>query len=146
MDKVARNALAPLLLRLGLAVVFIFHGMGKVSPDKSWGTAWHPELSVPLQTAVAWGEFLGGLALASGSAGNASLVEADDFGLLLDAGLGPRVLASRLADAGASWSSVHAVVITHTHSDHWDDATLTQLWKRRIPLHCHASHRPSLLA
>ena len=66
MDKVARNALAPLLLRLGLAVVFIFHGMGKVSPDKSWGTAWHPELSVALQAAVAWGEFLGGVALAIG--------------------------------------------------------------------------------
>src|SRR5262245_25334810 len=43
--------------------------------------------------------------LASGSAGNASLVESDGFGLLLDAGLGPRQLAARLAAAGSSWQA-----------------------------------------
>ena len=35
--------------------------------------------------------------LASGSAGNASLLQIDGFGLLVDAGLGPRTLAGRLA-------------------------------------------------
>jgi glyoxylase-like metal-dependent hydrolase (beta-lactamase superfamily II) len=55
--------------------------------------------------------------LASGSGGNASLLEADGFGLLLDAGLGPRQLAGRLAAVGASWQQVHAVLLTHTHSD-----------------------------
>src|SRR5438067_13016363 len=82
--------------------------------------------------------------LASGSGGNATLVESDDGGLLLDAGIGPRILAGRLADAGASWSSVRAVLLTHTHSDHWDDGTLAQLCKREIPLFCSPAHHPVL--
>src|SRR5262245_379960 len=82
--------------------------------------------------------------LASGSGGNATLIEADDFGLLLDAGLGPRLLAGRFADAGASWARVKAVVLTHTHSDHWDEGTLTHLWRKRIPLYCHPEHHPVL--
>ena len=47
--------------------------------------------------------------LASGSGGNATLIESDDFGLLIDAGLGPRILASRLAAIGRSWAAVKAV-------------------------------------
>lgn len=82
--------------------------------------------------------------LGSGSAGNASLLEADGFGLLLDAGLGPRQLATRMAAVSASWSQVHAVLLTHTHTDHWNDRTLTHLRRRRIPLYCHAAHQASL--
>jgi phosphoribosyl 1,2-cyclic phosphodiesterase len=78
--------------------------------------------------------------LASGSAGNASLLQIDGFGLLVDAGLGPRILAARLAAAGASWSQIRAVLLTHTHSDHWREKTLVQLLRRRIPLYCHADH------
>jgi phosphoribosyl 1,2-cyclic phosphodiesterase len=84
--------------------------------------------------------------LASGSAGNASFIQADGFGLLLDAGLGPRKLAARLAAVGASWSQVRAVLLTHTHADHWKDKTLIQLQRRRIPLYCHESHHEALLA
>ena len=64
--------------------------------------------------------------LASGSSGNASLIEADGFGLLLDAGLGPRILGGRLRQIGLSWSHVHAALLTHTHSDHWSDRTFAQ--------------------
>src|SRR5437764_4806665 len=78
--------------------------------------------------------------LASGSGGNATLVECDGFGLLIDAGLGPRQLATRLTAAGASWSSVHALLLTHTHSDHWNDNTIGHLMRRRIPLYCHPGH------
>jgi phosphoribosyl 1,2-cyclic phosphodiesterase len=78
--------------------------------------------------------------LASGSAGNASLLQTDEFGVLLDAGLGPRLLAQRLAVVGASWNDVHAVLLTHTHSDHWKDTTLAHLYRRRVPLYCHAEH------
>jgi phosphoribosyl 1,2-cyclic phosphodiesterase len=82
--------------------------------------------------------------LASGSAGNASLIEVDGFGLLLDAGLGPRQLGDRLGAAGASWHSVQAVILTHTHSDHWNDRTFAHLHRRRLPLYCHRDHRPVL--
>ena len=79
--------------------------------------------------------------LASGSGGNATLVECDGFGLLIDAGLGPRQLATRLTAAGASWSSVHALLLTHTHSDHWRERTLSWLARAGIPLFCHSQHR-----
>jgi phosphoribosyl 1,2-cyclic phosphodiesterase len=78
--------------------------------------------------------------LASGSSGNASLLEFDNFGLLIDAGLGPRQMASRLAAVGAAWGRVNAVLLTHTHSDHWKDRTLGQLTQLKIPLYCHAEH------
>jgi ribonuclease BN (tRNA processing enzyme) len=83
--------------------------------------------------------------LASGSAGNASLLEADGFGVLIDVGLGPRQLASRLAAVGASWRRVHAALLTHTHSDHWNERTFTHLARHRIPLYCHAEHHAPLL-
>jgi phosphoribosyl 1,2-cyclic phosphodiesterase len=82
--------------------------------------------------------------LASGSSGNASLVEADGFGLLIDVGLGPRQLASRLAAAGSSWPAVQAVLLTHTHSDHWKVRTLAHLCRHRIPLYCHPDSHSDL--
>jgi phosphoribosyl 1,2-cyclic phosphodiesterase len=84
--------------------------------------------------------------LASGSAGNACLLEADDFGLLVDVGLGPRQLAGRLRDVGAAWPQIQAVLLTHTHTDHWNDRTFAYLQRLRIPLYCHAEHLPALLA
>jgi phosphoribosyl 1,2-cyclic phosphodiesterase len=83
--------------------------------------------------------------LASGSAGNACLVQADGFGVLLDAGLGPRQLGARLAAVGRSWSDVQAVLLTHTHSDHWKDRTLAHLRRRGTPLYCHPEHHLVLL-
>jgi phosphoribosyl 1,2-cyclic phosphodiesterase len=82
--------------------------------------------------------------LASGSAGNASLIQAGRFGLLLDVGLGPRQLAARLTASGLSWANVDAVLLTHTHSDHWNDRTLAHLRRRRIQLYCHAEHGKGL--
>jgi phosphoribosyl 1,2-cyclic phosphodiesterase len=83
--------------------------------------------------------------LASGSAGNASLIETDGFGVLLDAGIGPRVLAGRLSAAGLNWQSIHACVLTHTHTDHWNDRTFAQLHRRKIPVYCHPGHHDELL-
>ena len=78
--------------------------------------------------------------LGSGSSGNASVLEVDGFGLLIDAGLGPRQTASRLAQVGASWESVHAAILTHTHCDHWNELTFAQFVKREVLLYCHPSH------
>ena len=83
--------------------------------------------------------------LASGSGGNASLLEAGGFGLLLDLGLGPRQLAGRLTAAGAAWPGVHAALLTHTHSDHWNDRALSHLQRCGIPLYCYAEHVGALL-
>jgi ribonuclease BN (tRNA processing enzyme) len=78
--------------------------------------------------------------LASGSSGNASLLELDGFGLLIDCGLHPRFLTARLQSVGVKWDRVSAVILTHTHTDHWKDATLAELRSRRIPLYAHALH------
>ena len=79
-------------------------------------------------------------ALASGSAGNAFLIEADGFGVLLDFGLGPRMLAGRMAARGLSWRNVGVALLTHTHGDHWRETTLVHLGRLSIPLCCHPSH------
>jgi phosphoribosyl 1,2-cyclic phosphodiesterase len=56
--------------------------------------------------------------LASGSKANATLVEVGETRLLVDNGLGPRILAKRLADAGVAPQSISAIVVTHEHIDH----------------------------
>lgn len=78
--------------------------------------------------------------LASGSSGNVALLEHNGFGLLIDCGLHPRFLTARLQSVGASWNRVSAVVLTHTHTDHWKDGTLADLNARKIPLYAHPKH------
>ncbi|HSV54164.1 MAG TPA: MBL fold metallo-hydrolase, partial [Burkholderiaceae bacterium] len=60
--------------------------------------------------------------LGSGSTGNATVVEARSgtqcTRLLIDCGLGIRVLDTRLAQAGLSVRDIDAIFITHEHSDH----------------------------
>jgi phosphoribosyl 1,2-cyclic phosphodiesterase len=58
--------------------------------------------------------------LASGSAGNAILVEAEGTTLLVDCGLAPRELARRMerSAAAARLEDVQGVLCTHEHTDH----------------------------
>jgi phosphoribosyl 1,2-cyclic phosphodiesterase len=78
--------------------------------------------------------------LASGSSGNAALLHTGNAGLLIDCGLGPRLLAHRLAAVGLKWANVSAAVLTHTHGDHWNRLTLLHLARLRIPLYAHPAH------
>lgn len=56
--------------------------------------------------------------LGSGSGGNATLVEAGETRVLVDAGFSARDLARRLEVIGTSPESISAVVVTHDHGDH----------------------------
>ena len=62
--------------------------------------------------------------LASGSSGNATLIEALSADgarptrLLVDCGLGPRRLLHALAERGVLPGELDAVFVTHEHSDH----------------------------
>jgi len=60
--------------------------------------------------------------LASGSTGNATVVQAREGAqlthLLIDCGLGIRQLEKRLAHAGLEAAQVDAIFITHEHADH----------------------------
>ncbi len=77
--------------------------------------------------------------LASGSSGNVTLLELDGFGLLIDCGLHPKFLTQRLQSIARDGRH-SAVVLTHTHTDHWKDATLADLRSRKIPLYAHPQH------
>jgi len=82
--------------------------------------------------------------LASGSAGNASLVQVDGFAVLLDVGLGLKDLEERLRGAGHAPECVQAALLTHTHTDHWNDRSLGWLARRKLPLFCHPDHHALL--
>jgi phosphoribosyl 1,2-cyclic phosphodiesterase len=56
--------------------------------------------------------------LASGSRGNAALVEADGRCVMLDCGLGLREAEARLARLGRVPGDIEAILVTHEHSDH----------------------------
>ncbi len=56
--------------------------------------------------------------LASGSKGNATLVESKGFLLLIDAGLTKTRLKETFAKTPYVMEQVHAVIFTHEHSDH----------------------------
>jgi phosphoribosyl 1,2-cyclic phosphodiesterase len=82
--------------------------------------------------------------LASGSSGNAAFLAHRGFGLLVDCGIGPRALSDRLLAAGAKWSDLSAVVLTHTHGDHWNRLTLARMLRERVTLVLHEDHASQL--
>jgi phosphoribosyl 1,2-cyclic phosphodiesterase len=78
--------------------------------------------------------------LGSGSSGNATVVEARSHDglrptrLLVDCGLPPSQLATRLATRGLSVADIDAIFVTHEHSDHvggvlaWQRRHATAVW------------------
>lgn len=76
--------------------------------------------------------------LGSGSTGNATVVEAKSGALctrlLIDCGLGIRVLDTRLAQAGLSVRQIDAIFVTHEHSDHIGCVHKLAL-RQRIPVY-----------
>lgn len=55
---------------------------------------------------------------ASGSSGNCLLVDNEDTGLLIDAGISLRRIRTALQQAGHCMQDIGGVLITHEHSDH----------------------------
>ena len=82
--------------------------------------------------------------LASGSSGNASLLQCDVGAILIDVGIGPRQLGDRLRELGTSTAALRGIVLTHTHADHWREKTLVKLLAMNVPLYCHDAHRREL--
>ncbi len=56
--------------------------------------------------------------LGSGSSGNCTYVASETTAILIDAGLSGRATGLRLVECGASVESIHAICVTHEHSDH----------------------------
>lgn len=77
--------------------------------------------------------------LASGSAGNCTAVRTPAGVMLIDAGLGPRTTAQRMAGTGVCVADVSAVCLTHLDHDHFSRNWLTTILNRGIRVFCHAS-------
>lgn len=56
--------------------------------------------------------------LASGSAGNSFLLQAESTSILVDAGLTAKQIALRLGTVGVDPASLSAIIVSHGHSDH----------------------------
>ncbi len=62
------QGLGGVFLRIGLGVVFTYHGFGKVFGDGvGLGSSWNPHgMPALMQVLVSWGEFVGGIAFLVG--------------------------------------------------------------------------------
>lgn len=56
--------------------------------------------------------------LGSGSSGNSTLVRVDDTLLLVDVGFSAKAITERLATLDVNPADLHAILISHEHSDH----------------------------
>jgi phosphoribosyl 1,2-cyclic phosphodiesterase len=72
--------------------------------------------------------------LQSGSNGNAIYVEAGDVRLLFDAGISGKLAEGRMRVHGRDIHDVHALIISHDHSDHMRCAGIYQR-KYGLPVH-----------
>jgi phosphoribosyl 1,2-cyclic phosphodiesterase len=83
--------------------------------------------------------------LASGSSGNCSVVRTPAGLFLIDCGIGPRVTASRLAGAGAAVAMVQAICLTHLDHDHFNNAWVATIIRRKIRIFCPSDRVPELI-
>jgi phosphoribosyl 1,2-cyclic phosphodiesterase len=82
--------------------------------------------------------------LASGSAGNCSVLRGRGNIVLIDCGIGPRTTAGRMKPLGISIDQVAAIVLTHLDSDHFNPNWASQIVRRNIQIYCHESRADDL--
>lgn len=73
--------------------------------------------------------------LGSGSKGNACVIGCDGLNLMVDAGFSRRELLVRMDQSGIDPRSIHAVLLTHEHTDHVKGARVF-CDEMNIPLYC----------
>lgn len=84
--------------------------------------------------------------LASGSMGNCTVLRTPSGVMLIDAGIGPRVAASRMSGTGVSVADVSAICLTHLDRDHFSFNWITTIVRRNIRMFCHAGRVADMLA
>jgi phosphoribosyl 1,2-cyclic phosphodiesterase len=82
--------------------------------------------------------------LASGSSGNSTILRTPRGVILIDAGIGPRTAAARMAGTGIGIGDVRAICLTHLDSDHFNRNWLETLARCGISLFCHESRLDEL--
>ena len=58
------------------------------------------------------------ISFGSGSCGNCYYIYTDNYGILIDAGIGIRKLKKYLSDYGLSFNILKCILVTHDHADH----------------------------
>ena len=58
------------------------------------------------------------ISFGSGSSGNCYYLCEEDFGIIIDAGIGIRSIKKGFRDYGLALNSVKAIIVTHDHTDH----------------------------
>ena len=76
--------------------------------------------------------------------GNAALLMTPQLHVLIDIGFLPKDLEKRMEGTGASWQTLDAVVLTHTHGDHVKKKCLLECADNEIPFWCHEHHAVQL--
>jgi hypothetical protein len=84
--------------------------------------------------------------LASGSAGNCTVVRTPGGVMLIDAGIGPRTTAKRLEGTGVGVHDISAICLTHLDRDHFSPTWATTIIRQGIIVFCHAARIAELLA
>jgi phosphoribosyl 1,2-cyclic phosphodiesterase len=75
--------------------------------------------------------------LASGSAGNCSVLRTPAGAILIDAGIGPRTAAKRLVGTGLGVEEIRSICLTHLDRDHFSPTWLNTLARLKIRVYCH---------
>ncbi len=83
--------------------------------------------------------------LGSGSSGNASILRAPAGAMLIDAGLGPRVIAQRMSGTGTALCDLRAIVLTHLDSDHFTAHWCATIVRCGIEIYCHSQRMNDLI-
>jgi phosphoribosyl 1,2-cyclic phosphodiesterase len=84
--------------------------------------------------------------LASGSSGNCAVLRTPAGVMLIDAGIGPRTAAKRMAGSGVSVADVRAICLTHLDRDHFSPTWMETIRRNGIQVFCHESRKNDLLA
>jgi phosphoribosyl 1,2-cyclic phosphodiesterase len=82
--------------------------------------------------------------LASGSAGNCSVLRSGGAVMLIDCGIGPRTAAGRMKGLGIGIERVEAICLTHLDRDHFNPAWAATIIRQSIPLFCHEDRTDDL--
>jgi phosphoribosyl 1,2-cyclic phosphodiesterase len=77
--------------------------------------------------------------LASGSAGNCSIVRTPAGVMLIDAGIGPRAAGQRMQGTGVVPADVSVVVLTHLDRDHFSPTWAATLTRNGATVYCHST-------
>lgn len=83
--------------------------------------------------------------LGSGSSGNCSVLRTPGGVVLIDAGLGPRVVEARLRGTGVTLADVRAICLTHLDHDHFSPYWIPTIVQRGIRVFVHSQRLNQLL-